>query len=226
VIDAESGVRARAQEVRIAVRSGQGDESAWEERYENTLDVDDNTGWPVELSLLPKDGDATRVYEVTATALDAGGAPIAIVRAISGYVQRRALRLSLTFEDDCIDKALTCTDTQTCVSGACVDARITSSGLPGYSSPSTGANDRDSGSAAATDGGANDAAAAEAAVGGNDSRVPPSDADAAMDGSGSASCSGATGTDTDDDGVQDCVDECLTPIRRRLRVARARRSDA
>ena len=140
VIEAEAAVRAQTHDVRLVVRSGQGETSKWEARYEKTLALGDaGVRWPLEFALVPKSSDATRVYEVVATAIDNHGAAIAVVRAISGYLEHRALKLTLNFEDSCIGKALLCDDTETCVHGGCADAHVKGTSLPGYA-PGEGSN--------------------------------------------------------------------------------------
>ncbi len=151
VVDADPGVRATTHDVHVLVRAGQGEISTWEDRYDTMLAADKAKAWPLELSLLPKNGDSTRVFEVVATALDQDGKAVAAVRAISGFVPHQALKLTLRFEDSCLGKAGLCTGTTTCHDGTCGDAHIDPGALKPYSPKPTGTLD---GSIA--DGGASD----------------------------------------------------------------------
>jgi hypothetical protein len=122
---AQPGVRSQTHDVLVQVRSGQGEQTKWEDRFDKTMTPDsDRYRWPLQFALLPKNDDATRVYEVSATALDGAGKEIARVRAISGYQAHKTLLLSLTLDDACIGKVAKCDETETCHSGKCADAHI------------------------------------------------------------------------------------------------------
>jgi len=124
VIDAESGVRSQTTDVQIVVRGGTGAMSQWQERLDRSLTLGDGAEWPMEVSLTPLGGDASRVYEATATAMSADGDAVALVRAVSGYREGATLVLRLLFEDDCRSQVDACSATQTCRAGACVDANV------------------------------------------------------------------------------------------------------
>lgn len=124
-IDAQLDTRTQTQSVEIRVRSGHGKNTEWENRFDRKMIIDsDKYRWPLQFSLVPQNDDVTRVYEITATALDSSGIEIARVRAISGYRSGEALLLPLLFDDLCIGKISECTDTQTCSAGNCVDANV------------------------------------------------------------------------------------------------------
>jgi hypothetical protein len=119
-VDAESGVRARTEQLHITVRGGQdkpGERAAYDRMFSSGAgDLD----WPHLTALAPASGDAGRVYEIVATALDRDGNVVAQVRAISSYVAGKQLALRLLLEDSCIAK--TCSTSETCMKGNCVTA--------------------------------------------------------------------------------------------------------
>jgi hypothetical protein len=131
VISAEPAVSEITADVRIVVRSGQGED--WEERLDRDVATDVAAAWPIEVSITPKSNDATRVYEITATALDDAGIEVAQVRAISGFVESKALLLALVFEQSCLGKVAECDATETCRAGNCEDAHVDVALLPPYS---------------------------------------------------------------------------------------------
>lgn len=132
VLDAESGVRTQTRNVQVVVRGGTGAMERWQERLDRAFAIGDGAEWPLEVALLPLNGDASRVYEATATATDANDEPIARVRAVSGYSKGKTLMLRLVFEDDCRDQVNVCGDTQTCRDGACTSASISVISLEPY----------------------------------------------------------------------------------------------
>jgi hypothetical protein len=132
VVDAQSQVRTRATDVDFEVRSGVGPVDDWDVRLLQSITPGDTLSWPLEVALVPRDGDADRVFLAIATARDADGEAVAQVRAISGYQAGKTLSLLLLFENACIDKADLCNEEQTCRRGECVDAHVEPGQLPGY----------------------------------------------------------------------------------------------
>lgn len=132
VIDAEAQTRAMAADVDFEVRTGEGPVSDWDTRAQRSLTPGDGIEWPLEAALVPRAGDADRVYLVIATARDAAGKAIAQVRAISGYQKGKTLLLLLLFEDECVGKTDACDEAQTCRGGDCVDAHLEPGDLPLY----------------------------------------------------------------------------------------------
>jgi hypothetical protein len=128
-LDAQPGVRSQTRDVLVHVRSAKDENTKWEDRFDNKLTPDNGRyRWPLQFALLPKADDATRVYEVTATALDDAGKELARVRAISGYKPHKTLLLSLRFDDACIGKVADCEETESCRAGQCVDAQVAYTG--------------------------------------------------------------------------------------------------
>ena len=133
VIDAESQVRKRTRDVDFEVRSGDGsDIEDWELRLKQSITPGNDLEWPLEVALVPRAGDAERVYLVIATARDAQGEQVAEVRAISGYQKGKTVTLLLLFEDSCLDRSESCDPEQTCRAGGCVDAHVDIFKLPKY----------------------------------------------------------------------------------------------
>lgn len=132
VLDAEPGVRAQTRDVQLVIRGGTGAMTQWQERLDRSFTLGDTVQWPLEVALVPLDGDATRVYEATATARSTSGDPVARVRAISGYQSGKTLMLRLVFEDACRTQVDTCNESQTCRAGECVDADVDVTSLSPY----------------------------------------------------------------------------------------------
>lgn len=175
VIDAHESVRAEASSLRVLVEV--------EEDDKKVVRLDERkraVTFPQQVALVPKGGDATRTFTVTATALDASGGFLSQARIISGFVQNRLLSTVLWIEGNgCLRKE--CDDTDTCQVGRCSSAtrapRSLSEGL-------------DAGAEQVGDG---DGGVVE------DARVAPDarmslDARAAADGAADASACGANGT--------------------------------
>jgi cysteine-rich repeat protein len=87
--------------------------------------------WPHRFAIVPKHDDASRVYDVTLSAL-AGGRTIAVVRASSGFVARKTLALQLHFEASCLqeERSLSCESNETCHQGSCASAAVAPESLP------------------------------------------------------------------------------------------------
>lgn len=205
VVDAQEQVRAQAEDVDIEVRSGEGDLDKWQVRLRQSITPGSGVDWPLEIALVPRSGDADRVYLVIATARNADGEAIAEVRAISGYRKGRTLTLLLLFEDSCLGKVDLCSEAQTCRSGDCVDAQVDVARLPKYERDGKGnpvvrpfwdagsdSGSADSGPMTVSDSGQD--AAADGGDAGQDSGPPPagcSDDDDCDDGdpcNGAESC--------------------------------------
>ena len=123
VLGAEPAVRARVVKVQVVVRGfadrrGVDDREALDRTF---LASAGELEWPTVIAITPKDGDATRLYEVVATGFDEAGF-VAQSRAISGYQKNKHLALPLVLEDGCIE--MQCGDGLTCVDAKCVSAEI------------------------------------------------------------------------------------------------------
>jgi hypothetical protein len=74
--------------------------------------------FPSDLTLVPLEGDASRVFEVEAAAHGADDEVITVARLRGGYEAGASRTLRLTLEDQCI--GIVCSAGFTCRSGACV----------------------------------------------------------------------------------------------------------
>ncbi len=129
VIDAEPRVRADTDVLVVEIAGSTGREATFVPREERTLGASEPIAWPIEIPLLPLDGDVRRIYRATASARR-DGVIFASARAISGYVEGRTLRLDLVLEDACIGRE--CMDDETCKASECVDAVKPAATLPSF----------------------------------------------------------------------------------------------
>ncbi len=112
-VDAQPVIAMRADVIRVDVESIEDPER----RYDQSFVLSD-VSLPIQVALVPKDGDSDRLFRVSATALD-GSTPFAVIRARSGYVAEKTVRLRLVLYDACED--VLCEVDQTCdEAGACV----------------------------------------------------------------------------------------------------------
>lgn len=123
-IEAEPGVRMAAERVSIVVRGSPTPGAPFGTRV---LDqqvrpgVGDDPDYPFAVVLAPLSNDATRIFEITATAERDDGTFVAQARIIGGYLSGRERSLRLVLEDSCRD--VRCGEQETCTQGRCVDAR-------------------------------------------------------------------------------------------------------
>jgi Calcium-binding EGF domain/EGF domain len=121
-IDAEPRVRLRSAQLQLFIVGARARDSADVPSLQRqlTLGHDGAPNWPLRLVLVPKNGDASRMFTVTATALDANDSFVAAVRLMSGYVRDQIRYAKLVLETDCID--VQCALGESCSAGACVSA--------------------------------------------------------------------------------------------------------
>lgn len=138
VVDAEPALRSRIDALRVEVRGyaarsdGKPDTASdvtrWSEDFSPVQA--ELGGWPHRFAIAPRSSDASRLYQASVTALD-GAAPIAVLRAASGFVRGRTLQLSLRFTADCLlEASLDCEADETCEAGECRTATRPASSLP------------------------------------------------------------------------------------------------
>jgi hypothetical protein len=132
-IDAEPNVRAMHPTVNVVVNDDSSTGAA-SQRLDLTLrpGVGSDPEWPLTVALAPLGNDASRTYEIVATATtnDTAARFLARVRAISGYVPRQTRALRLVLSDACLGVQCAATDTCT-TAGACVAATV----MPGSLAP-------------------------------------------------------------------------------------------
>lgn len=120
-IDAADDVKARASFVRLRIEAAAagGTFAPVSELGDVTIPVA-SADWPRVHVLAPVEGDATRIYRVTARALDTDFRTVAEARRQSGYVARetRVLRVFIP-GGACLD--VTCPDDRTCDQGLCLE---------------------------------------------------------------------------------------------------------
>ena len=141
LIDTAPGLRTRIGDVEATVASGAHEAEALDEQYSGSLTPGAGVDWPLELAILPRGGDVTREYLVTATALDTAGQPLVTLRARSGFVRGRTLSLVLVFDAACIAEGPDCGSEGSCVEGRCEDARVDPEALPEYALDRSAASD-------------------------------------------------------------------------------------
>ncbi|MDB4977695.1 MAG: uncharacterized protein JWN48_6036 [Myxococcaceae bacterium] len=118
---AEALVAQRVRRLRVQVQASPGDQDTevWAERSDQELVA---PSFPLRVALVPRQGDASRVWQVIVTARAEDGAFVAQARVISGYVPNSIRYARLLLENACIDVE-GCAESQSCRAGSCVDAR-------------------------------------------------------------------------------------------------------
>ncbi|MDQ3032682.1 MAG: hypothetical protein M3Y87_09715 [Myxococcota bacterium] len=175
IVQADSVVRAQTSTVTIEVRGRASAGSGWESTAASSFDIA-ATGWPIQVAIVPRDGDVSREWQAIAQARDARGMPIVEARAISGYAAGQTLSHTIFLEGACIGAAM-CAEDETCVAGACTSARVPFDRLVPYVPPApvdAGSMDAgDAGDAGPADAG--DASTPDRDGGRDGGCLPPSD---------------------------------------------------
>jgi len=123
IVDADQAVRAESEKLRIVVRGGRGETmGGLDDRFFREFNVTPTEGWPVQLGVIPLDGDVGRLFEIEAAGIDAARREVTLVRARSGFAAERTLVLRLQLEDAC--RGIICREQQTCTSGRCTDVVV------------------------------------------------------------------------------------------------------
>lgn len=131
---AEPSIRADAASIRVVVEDAEG-----EVAHESTRPPPAGVGPLARVPIVPEGGDATRVFRIVGTLLDATGAEIARAEAVAGYTEDALRELHLWFDESCRG-VTTCGDGRTCDRGMCVGACFEPSapGTTTRSAPSCG----------------------------------------------------------------------------------------
>ena len=150
-LDVREDARYRRTHISVTALGACGDQGAGEVL---ALDVNPSGGaqsWPARVELLPCAGDATRRYEVVATAdEEVPGttpreySPFVAARARSSYVAGQTRILRMTLQASCRD-VLFCGDDETCNDGRCALADIAPMTLPQLGDPPADARVMDGG---------------------------------------------------------------------------------
>jgi len=131
-IDADDAVRAATVDVRVEIHSASSrDSDAWSTRFEQSLREGGGVTWPVVVVVEPKDGDASRVFDVVVAALDEDRAPIVKKRLSTSFVEEATVVHAIFLDSACTGAGVSCVsdscrggDCETCAGGECVDAWI------------------------------------------------------------------------------------------------------
>lgn len=124
-IDAESSWRSNPTSVRVVVRGGAAGDAGLENPSRDVtlvVGAGESYSFPVDVTVAPLDGDASRRWAVDATAVNTVTNATATVRVRGSYVSGRTLRVDLVFENTCA--GIMCDSDETCRAGACVDADV------------------------------------------------------------------------------------------------------
>lgn len=124
VLDGDASLIDSADQLRIEVVNQEGASRVWDIAIAPREPA--GTRFPVTLPLVPRDGDPSRTFEVTAD-LMRNGDVIARQRASSGYVADELRVVRIQFAADC--SGMLCESGTTCRLGECVDACV-EPGLP------------------------------------------------------------------------------------------------
>ncbi len=120
----------RGHAVEVVLRGGSGDDPAtYVETGREHFDLAvDRTMLPLDVAIVPADGDASRRFELVASVVDLNLATLTQTRVISGFVEGRTMQLDVWLSDGCL--GVECPAGQSCFEdGACVDAHVDTSAL-------------------------------------------------------------------------------------------------
>ncbi len=142
VFEADRAVREVARDIEILAWGADrgaavpgGDGSAPQQlrlALQDIVNPDTGGSWPVTHTLVPADDDPTRLYRIEGRLYDESSAdPIAVVRAISGYVEGHAIVLRLRFYAQCLYVDPCESPDSSCnQNGDCQPSRYPATGLP------------------------------------------------------------------------------------------------
>jgi hypothetical protein len=209
-LDADEALKPQVAEllVRVTGSNGRGDLDRRLERLEERVrpGADGEPEWPVRVALVPRDGDAARVFEISASTFDADGEWLAVARLITGYVADEVRYVRLVVQASCI--GVSCEELENCSAGVCGDAWMDPNGLAAFDgqrdAPLSGGGPGDAGAGEAGSGGTAGASGAGAAGGsgaaggagsGPSAGSGGTNAQAGTGGSGGQGGAGTSGTD-------------------------------
>ncbi|MCU0675581.1 MAG: hypothetical protein MUE69_22660 [Myxococcota bacterium] len=114
-VDVEPAMQGRANALRLRVRRA--DAEPWTQTEPLA-----RLRWPTTLPLEPRDGDATRRFDVEAELLAPDGTVLVRERALGGYVEGERRHVTLRLTEAC--EAIVCGALETCVEGVCEGACV------------------------------------------------------------------------------------------------------
>lgn len=125
-VHADALVRDRTQKVQVEVWSAHR-RSAFDDKervmsrtVRARAEAVEDTLWPIRLVFAPRDGDPTRVFELSVTSKSAGDQIVTRTRVMTGFVDHEARYVSVRLEGACM--GVMCQESQTCQAGTCEDA--------------------------------------------------------------------------------------------------------
>ena len=116
LVEAQPHVRGVATQLVVRVTGGHEGETFLDAGEPIVRDAP--LAWPFDVTVTPAGADATRLFEVEATAYDAGHQLVSQARLRGGYVRGNARRVTLTLEDACV--GISCPTGLACRDGRCV----------------------------------------------------------------------------------------------------------
>lgn len=124
-LDAQSQVAAMSGDVHVIVRGGPASGATYDSPSALDITVPVGAGanrqFPLQVTVAPRGGDASRRWAVDAMAVQSGTSTvIATARVHGSFVEGNTLRIGLVLEDACLN--VVCDADQTCRGSVCVDA--------------------------------------------------------------------------------------------------------
>ncbi len=115
-IEVEPEVRRLAAALEVEIE-GRGEMAGWGVPRALRTEVPGGDGEPLRIAVEPESSSASRQVRVTVRVLDPSKRPILMVRAESGFLQKRWILLRLLLQDACLGVA--CELEQSCRGGRC-----------------------------------------------------------------------------------------------------------
>jgi len=112
---ADPSISGATEALLVVVRGGPGEEMLEASFDDTVLDP----SFPLRITVLPRDEDASRIFEVSVEAVGAGGELIGRQQARGRFLAGRTSYIRLVFEACCRSVARTCGRDETCVSCEC-----------------------------------------------------------------------------------------------------------
>ena len=121
LVDADSEVRALADDVTVLVESQKSEADGWQTAIMRRYEPKIAHPWPLEITVSNVDPGAT--FQVSAMARDQREAVLGQVRSVRPFGDGLRLTMRVMFEASCLRRTQLCMSGETCHAGECVDAR-------------------------------------------------------------------------------------------------------